>query len=218
MYLNFTHVFCILYFLDNIFGQAFQRTTGRYPRCWEGGAVMAEMLPLWFSCGQAKQVLSSLPIIIGWWFYFNQVDVAPASIKALGAESGTPEMPKGRNQCSFLSWESLQWVTSWFSPSIPWPYKIPPSEFYSSEPMVESCSVSCQLNKACACSLCKCCLACCNKCTCSYANTGADASLARHLLPGISAEYLEENTSKVKIIFSFAHLGLWRPLLMPGLP
>ena len=37
---------------------------------------------------------------------------------------------------------------------------------------------------------CKCCTSCSNKCNCMFANAGADASLARQLLPSISPEYL----------------------------
>ena len=38
--------------------------------------------------------------------------------------------------------------------------------------------------------VCKLCFNCSNKCSCNFANTGADKSLARHLLPRISPEYL----------------------------
>ena len=64
------------------------------------------------------------------------------------------------------------------------------SEFYSSEVGVHDCSEACQLDEECVCSKCKCCTNCTNKCNCDFANTGADASLARQLLPSISPEYL----------------------------
>ena len=66
---------------------------------------------------------------------------------------------------------------------------------------MKNCSEACQLGKACVCSLCKCCIGCCNKCTCSYANTGEDASLARHLLPSISVMYLFALCSKILFYF-----------------
>ena len=88
--------------------------------------------------------------------------------------------------------------------------------------MVEKCSEACQLGKAPVCSLCKCCINCCNKCTCSYANTGEDASLAKHLMPNISVEYLWEKflhyVPKCCFTFlSFPHPGQWRPPLTRGL-
>ena len=48
----------------------------------------------------------------------------------------------------------------------------------------------CQALEKCVCSLCKCCLNCGNKCKCDFANTGADDSRARILLPEISDDYL----------------------------
>ena len=62
--------------------------------------------------------------------------------------------------------------------------------FYSSEAVVVSCNEECQALESCVCSLCKCCLNCGNKCKCDFANTGADDSLARILLPEISDDYL----------------------------
>ena len=61
---------------------------------------------------------------------------------------------------------------------------------YSVVPVVEACSEACHLGEQCVCTLCKYCLNCSNKCSCKFANTGADESLAKHLLPRISPEYL----------------------------
>ena len=63
-------------------------------------------------------------------------------------------------------------------------------EFYSSEVGVDDCSEACHITEKCVCSKCKCCTSCSNKCNCIFANAGADASLARQLLPSISEEYL----------------------------
>ena len=62
--------------------------------------------------------------------------------------------------------------------------------FYSSEAVMLPCNEECQALEKCVCSLCKCCLNCGNKCKCDFANTGADDSLARILLPEISDDYL----------------------------
>ena len=63
-------------------------------------------------------------------------------------------------------------------------------EFYSSEVGVDDCTEACHIIEECVCSKCKCCMSCSNKCNCKFANVGADASLARQLLPNISPEYL----------------------------
>ena len=64
------------------------------------------------------------------------------------------------------------------------------SEDYSSIPLVETCSEVCHQEERCICSKCKCCLNCASKCDCEFSNHGADDSLARHLLPSISVEYM----------------------------
>jgi len=64
------------------------------------------------------------------------------------------------------------------------------AEDYSVVPVAEACSEACHLSEQCVCTLCKCCTNCSNKCSCNFANTGADESLARHLLPRISPEYM----------------------------
>ena len=52
---------------------------------------------------------------------------------------------------------------------------------------------ACPLDEQCVCTLCKCCLNCSNKCSCNFANTGADESLTRYLLPRISPDSFWEN-------------------------
>ena len=52
--------------------------------------------------------------------------------------------------------------------------------------MVETCSEFYQKEEQCICSKCKCA----TKCDCEFSNQGADASLARDLLPSISVEYI----------------------------
>ena len=64
-----------------------------------------------------------------------------------------------------------------------------PNKYYSSEAMEEGCSDTCELEKMCVCTMCKCCSNCANKCRCSYANVGFDESLAQHLLPSTSVIY-----------------------------
>ena len=61
---------------------------------------------------------------------------------------------------------------------------------YSSEAVMLPCTEECQALEKCVCSLCKCCLNCGNKFKCDFANTGADDSLARILLPEISDDYM----------------------------
>ena len=94
-------------------------------------------------------------------------------------------------------------------------------KFYSMEPTLENCREACETREECVCSKCKCCTSCSNKCNCSFTNTGADASLARQLLPSISPEYLEEQKPSFVfqnfICLSILHPGRWRPPRTLGL-
>ena len=56
---------------------------------------------------------------------------------------------------------------------------------------------ACPLDEQCVCTLCKCCLNCSNKCSCNFANTGADESLASEWR-GISCQGSRLSTCKAK--------------------
>ena len=149
---------------------------------------MANRQPLWFYCGLARLVGSSLAMM----FYMIPFVQEDEVLLRLWAEcSWSSELnAKSVKERLWMPFSKLTIpsVSEFRRPTMIFQYFLP--GFYSSDVIVEICSEACKQEKKCACRLCKCCMNCCNKCSCIYANIGADESIARQLLPSISIDYL----------------------------